>query len=73
MPILLTILERDAPEDPEMGKIVLETLNVLCETEEGKPVSRKLFIIRGNANRQSERDSTTHETRVQACATPTAF
>lgn len=38
MPILLTILERDAPEDPEMGKTVLETLNVLCESEEGAQV-----------------------------------
>jgi len=34
IPILLTILERDAPEDPELAKIVLETLNVLCESED---------------------------------------
>lgn len=34
LPILLTMLERDASDDPELAKVVLETLNVLCETEE---------------------------------------
>jgi hypothetical protein len=35
MPTLLTILERDAAADPELAKTVLETINVLCEVEEG--------------------------------------
>ena len=38
LPILLTMLERDAPEDMDTAKAVLETLNMLCEVEdqEGK-------------------------------------
>lgn len=34
LPILLTMLERDAPEDMETAKAVLETLNLLCEVDE---------------------------------------
>ena len=37
LPILLTMLERDAPEDAELAKVGLENLNVTCETEEPAP------------------------------------
>lgn len=34
MPVLLGILEEDAPEDVETAKAVVETLSLLCEVEE---------------------------------------
>ncbi|SCZ90568.1 BZ3500_MvSof-1268-A1-R1_Chr1-3g02071 [Microbotryum saponariae] len=34
LPILLGVLEEDAPEDVEMAKAVVETLSLLCEVEE---------------------------------------
>ncbi|KAM0793553.1 hypothetical protein ACM66B_000990 [Microbotryomycetes sp. NB124-2] len=39
LPILLGVLQEDAPEDVEIGKAVVETLSLLCEVEEvdGKP------------------------------------
>ncbi|SCV68561.1 BQ2448_682 [Microbotryum intermedium] len=34
LPILLGVLEEDAPEDVEMAKAVVETVSLLCEVEE---------------------------------------
>ncbi len=34
MPILLGVLQEDAPEDLEIAKAVVETLSLLCEVEE---------------------------------------
>ena len=36
MPTLLIMLEREAPEDMETAKAVLEAVNLLCEVEEGQ-------------------------------------
>lgn len=41
LPILLIMLERDAPEDLETAKAVLETLNLLCEVDD-KPEGGKV-------------------------------
>ncbi|KAL8283699.1 hypothetical protein RQP46_005494 [Phenoliferia psychrophenolica] len=40
LPILLGVLEEDAPEDVEIAKAVVETFSLLCEIEEvdGRPV-----------------------------------
>ncbi|ORY56205.1 p115 like vesicle tethering protein [Leucosporidium creatinivorum] len=40
LPILLGVLQEDAPEDVEIAKAVVETLSLLCEVEEveGRPV-----------------------------------
>lgn len=34
LPILLGVLQEDAPEDVEIAKAVVETLSLLCEVEE---------------------------------------
>lgn len=34
LPILLGVLQEDAPEDLEIAKAVVETLSLLCEVEE---------------------------------------
>jgi hypothetical protein len=34
LPILLGVLQEDAPEDIETAKAVVETLSLLCEVEE---------------------------------------
>ena len=47
LPVLVTILERDAPEDSETAKIVLETLNVLCEVEDVEVGHRVSWFLAG--------------------------
>lgn len=66
------MLERDASEDMDTAKAVLETLNLLCEVEESE--------IKVGQKHQTCRCTCAHESyiprnakSVLACATPTAF
>ena len=56
MPTLLGILERDAAEDTETAKIVLETLNVLCEVEEPAPGHRVRSVSFANRLMEQSRE-----------------
>lgn len=42
LPGLLEVLENDAEVDTDIGKAVLETLNILCDVDEGTPAAKEL-------------------------------
>lgn len=51
LPILLQILEHEAPSDAELAKVVLETLNVLCESDEMPHAARTISPGMRNTDR----------------------
>ncbi|GAA94997.1 uncharacterized protein L969DRAFT_91217 [Mixia osmundae IAM 14324] len=56
IPILLDVLQREAFEDNETGKAVLETLNILCEEDEAANTSAGRYAREhGPGARNSER------------------
>ena len=42
LPGLLEVLSNDSEVDSDIGKAVLETLNILCDIEDGTPVAKEL-------------------------------